>query len=114
MHKAIEKQLGSELRNQLKTQAKRDVLLDISEDLFLQALDPQNKELSLTKKLNLAQTILKLNPDIALFSKNSGNVINMITYAVKEAVKTEKKMKKAKGEVIVPKVQALVAEFGRD
>ncbi len=114
MHPKIVKTLGKEIRAQLKSQAKRDVLLDLSEDLFLQALDPDNDELSLRQKLSLAQTILKLNPDLALFNKDSGNVINMITYAAKEALKTEKKIKKAMGTVIEPKNKVLVAEFGRD
>lgn len=100
MHKQIKQSLGKELKKQLKRQAKQEVLIDLAEDLMLQALDPDNSELSLKQKLILAKDIYKSNPELKLFDKDQGNQITIINYSERAIKDAEKQLKEAKGKVL--------------
>lgn len=75
--------------------------MDLAEDQILLGLDPENKDLSLKEKINLAKEMYKLNPDLVPFKDrgNEGNNITFITYADNN---DKKQVKIAKGKVIEP------------
>lgn len=100
MHKLIKSKLGKDLKKLLRKQAKQEVLTDLAEDLMLQALDPANEEVSLSRKLNIAKEIYRNNPDLKMFDKDNGNKVYIINYSNKALDDAKKELKSAKKQII--------------